>query len=260
MPTSPDPAPGAGAFEQRLERWTRESEALRAGSDAALDPEEAALLRYRRSTTGATPLPHPLISPERYDDLTRQQRRAALLMAVLLLLAPVLVVLGLVVDPTALQAAILVLLAPTLVGAAGAGRRIVVLGRRRQVTLRGGLADAWRDWMAARAEVEAIDHAAQARAALGANEPRMESLILALAEVGTRPGQETDVHTASREWIYRSAAKAVALAAAERQVEAASVRELESTTLQLAPSGDADALDHALRAARELSLDEHDEK
>lgn len=249
---------GARSFGRRLEQWVRDSAELRAmvrwGRNPAT-PEEAALARYRRSRTGEVSLPHPGVSAYRYQALGRRQRTLVTRMLVMAgVLAPLLVVLGVVLDPVAAQVAAWVALAPILVLLARDAHELTRTGRERHLSLKGGLADAWSDWVDARDQLEALDGASQARAALGANEARMHTLVLSLGRAEARPDhQDTEEHVASREWVYRSAAKASALAAAEQELEATARRQVDSGELRLAPDGDLDSLDHALDSTRALT-------
>lgn len=249
-----DNEPRAASFGRRLQKWVRDSAELRSLWDAAhlpTTPEEATVRRYRRSRTLEVALPHPAISQRRYDVLTEHQQAAARRVMLASLLVPLLVVLGVVVGPLAAQVAIWALLVPTAGVLAHQGRALSRIDAERRLAMSGGLADAWSDWVTAREQLEALEGAAQARAALAANEGRMHSLVLALARSQT--DQETAEHAASREWVYRSAAKAMALAEAEQELEAATQRHVDAGDLQLAPEGDLDALDHAVDTARELT-------
>lgn len=256
---SDEPDPGGKSFGRRLERWVRDSTELRAVSKWArgvpATPEEASLLRYRRSRSAEVALPHPAISPHRHDALSRRHRDLTRrLLVSLLLVAPLLVVLGVVVEPVAAQVLVWALLVPLTGLALHHGRALGRLHQQRHLTLKGGLADAWSDWVAAREQLEALDGAAQSRSALAANEARMQALVLALGQADARPDhQDTEEHAASREWVYRSAAKAMALAEAERELEAATQRHVDAGDLQLAPEGDPESLDLALDTTRALT-------
>lgn len=258
---------GGRSFGRRLEKWVRDSAELRAlvvqsARGLAGSPEDLAVRRYHRSGTALVPLPHPNVSPYRYDLLSRRHRELSLQLTVTLALLPALLGLGFVISPLAAQVVTWSLLLPL---AALAAQRVAGLRRldeERHLHLRGGLADAWGDWVKARQVVEGLDNASQARAAIAANEARMQALVLALGRAEAQPHhRDTADHAASREWVYRTAAKAVALARAEKELEEAMQRQVDAGDLQLAPEGDVDALDQALDAARELTrgLDEPDQ-
>ncbi|WP_110240099.1 hypothetical protein [Nocardioides gilvus] len=252
-----DPGPGDKTFGRRLERWTRDAAELRSRIASAgglvRTPEETALRRYQRSTTSEVALPHPSVSPRRYAALNQRHRELSTQLGLAVLLAPVLLIVGVAVGPLAAQFAIWALLLPVVALAAHRGRALRQLDAERHLALRGGLADAWRDWLAARDKVEALDGASQARAAIAANDLRMQALVVALGRADGVPGhQDTKEHAASREWVFRSAAKASALAEAERELEAATQRQVDAGELQFAPDGDLDELDQALEAARQL--------
>ena len=247
---------GGSAFGRRIERWTQDSAQLQGTSELVQgSAEDATVRRYQGSTTGKVSLPEPSISPRRYEALRQRQRDLGRrLVATLVLIVPLLVVLGVVVGPLAVQLAIWALLVPTAGLMIHDGRAIRRINQERHLTLKGGLADAWAAWGDARAELESLDNTSQARAAMAANELRMQSLVLALGQAEARPGhQDTEEYAASREWVYRSAAKAVALAAAERELEVSTQRHVDAGDLQIAPEGDFGALDHALDTARELT-------
>ncbi len=258
---SADEDSDASAHSRRLAKWASDSADLRAATAAPGDPdvvpEVAAMARYRRSRTTVVRLPHPMVSARRYDALTRRRSELARRTTLLLLLTPLLVVLGAVLDPLALQVAIWALLLPAA-GVAVHHRRVVrAIDRERHVTLRGGLADAWSDWVAARAQLQALDHASQARAALGANEDRMHTLVLALGRADAAPDhRDAEEHAASRAWVYRSAATAGALVAAEQDLELESRRDAATSILEIAPDGDIHTLEHALDTARALARDD----
>lgn len=227
---------------------------LSSGGGLARTPEETAVRRYQRSRTKEVALPHPSVSSFRYDALNRRHRELTTQLTVASVLVPILIILGVAVGPLAAQLAIWALLLPALALMAHRAMTLHQLGKERHLTLQGGLADAWKDWVDAREKVEALDGAAQARAAIAANDPRMQTLVLALARADVTPGhRDTQEHAASREWVFRSAAKATALAAAEHELEAAMQRQADAGELQFAPDGHLDELDHALEAARELS-------
>lgn len=251
-----DHEPGVASFARRLERWTHDSAQLQEESALVLAPtEDATVRRFQRSTTGKTDLPEPSISYRRYEAL-RQRRRelSRRLRVTLVLIVPLLAVLGMVVGPIISKVAIWALLAPVAGLLLHDSRAIRRIDRARHLTLEGGLADAWKAWATARAELESLDNASQARAAMAANELRMQALVVALGRAESRPGHQDRVeHAASREWVYRSAAKAVALVIAERELEATTQRQIDAGDLQIAPEGDLEALDHALDTARELT-------
>lgn len=170
------------------------------------------------------------------------------------LVVPLLAALGVVVGPVAVKVAVWALLVPVAGLLFHDSRAIRRINHERHLTLEGGLADAWAAWVTARAELESLDNASQARAAMAANELRMQALVLTLGRAEARPDhQDTEEHAASREWVYRSAAKAVALVTAERELEATTQRQVDAGDLQVAPEGDLGALDHALDTARELT-------
>ncbi|MFS3130059.1 hypothetical protein ACLM5J_16785 [Nocardioides sp. Bht2] len=214
-----DDEAAASAHSRRLAKWTRDADDLRAASappdDPETAPEVAAMARYRRSRTGVIRLPHPLVSARRYGALTRRRhelnRRSALAVALL----PVLIVIGALLDPLAAQVAIWALLVPSAGAVIHYRRKIRAIDAERQITLRGGVADAWSDWLAARTRLEQLDDASQARAQLGASEDRMHALVLTLS---------TDENHAARDWVYRNAAGANALAATEQRLELETVR------------------------------------
>lgn len=250
--------PAGPTFGRRLERWTRDAAELRSKLSSAgglvRTPEETAVRRYQRSRTGQVALPHPALSSHSYDALTRRNRELGTQIGLALLLVPALIVAGVAVGPVAAQVAIWSLLLPVVALLAHRAAALRRLSAERHLTLQGGLADAWKDWVDAREKVEALDGAFQARAAIAANEPRMQALVLTLGRADAKPGhKDTKEHAASREWVFRSAAKALALADAERELEAATQRQVDAGELQFAPDGDLDELDHALEAARELS-------
>lgn len=249
---------GGKSFGRRLEKWVRDSAELRAFVQSARGlsgtPEELAVRKYRRSSTAEMALPHPNVSQHRYELMTRRHRELSNQLAGALVVLPVLLTLGLLVGPLAAQVTLWALMLPALAVAAHRARELGRLNAERHLPLQGGLADAWKDWVTARETLESLDGAVQARAALGANESRMQSLVLALARAESRPNhRDTEEHAASREWVYRSAAKAIALATAEQELEEATQRQVDAGDLQLAPDGDLDALDQALDAAHELT-------
>lgn len=246
----------SGAFGRRLERWTHDSAQLQGGSELVRESsEDATVGRLQGSRTGRVDLPEPSISPRRYETLSQRQRDLNRRLVVTLgLVAPLLVILGVLVGPIAAQVAVWALLAPAAGLAFHDGRASRRISHERHLELEGGLADAWAAWVTARSQLESLDNASQARAAIAANEPRMQALVLALGRAEARPDhQDTEEHAASREWVYRSAAKAVALAAAERELEAATQRQVDAGDLEIAPEGDLTALDDALDTARELT-------
>lgn len=254
-----DQDPQGRSFGRRLQKWARDSAELRARWGSAegppSSPEEATLRGYRRSTTAEVALPSPSISQRRYDALGERRHGLLVRLALAVLAVPVLAVLGLLVDPLTAQVATWALLVPLVAMAAHHGRALRRLDDERHLTFQGGLADAWGDWLAARDRLGALEGASQARAALAANEARMQALVLVLGRAESDPAhQDSEEHKASREWIYRSAAKAACLAAAEQELEAATQREVDAGDLRLAPDGDLDALDHALDTARELTV------
>lgn len=244
-------------FTRRLEKWARESADLQSLVQSARGlgtPEETAVRKYRRSSTGDVALPHPNISAYRHDLLTRRQRTLSTHLVVLLLLVPVLAGVGLAVDPLVAKLLIGALLLPVVALAAQRVAALTRLNAERHLTLRGGVADAWRDWVSARHVLESCDGASQARAALAANESRMQALVLVLGRAEAQPNHhDTEEHKSSREWVYRTAAKAVALARAEQELQEATQRQVDAGELSFAPDGDLDALDAALDTARELS-------
>ena len=253
-----DPVPGEKAFGRRLERWSRDAaelgSRLSAGRGLLRTQEQTVVRRYQRSRTKEVTLPHPSVSSYRYAALNRRHGELTTQLTVASVLVPVLIVLGVTVGPFAAQVAIWALLLPALALVAHRAMALQRLSKERHLTLHGGLADAWKDWVDAREKVEALDGAAQARAAVAANDLRMQTLVLALARADATPGhRDTPEHAASREWVFRSAAKASALAAAEHELETATQRQVDAVELQYAPDGDLDQLDHALEAARELS-------
>lgn len=249
----------AGSFGRRLEKWTRDSAELQGGSELALgtssSPEEATVRRYELSTTAKVDLPEPSMSQSRYEASSQRHRDLSRrLVLTLVLVVPLLAVLGVVVGPIAMKVAILALLVPVAGLMFHDSRALGRINHERHLTLQGGLADAWSAWVSARAQLDSLDNASQARAALAANEPRMQALVLALGRAEARSDhQDTEEYAASREWIYRSAAKAVALATAERELEANTQRQVDAGDLQIAPEGDLGALDHAIDTARELT-------
>lgn len=168
------------------------------------------MARYRRSGTPVVRLPHPLVSERRYAALSERRRELVRRSRLLTALVPVLLVLGAVIDPLAAQAAVGALLLPTAGLAVHDRRAARRLDEQRQVRLRGGAADAWADWLAARDALAALPHATDARASLAVTEDRMHSLVLALADSTSPDTSDT------REALYRAAATAVALADAAR--------------------------------------------
>ncbi|WP_185995093.1 hypothetical protein [Nocardioides campestrisoli] len=246
------------SFGRRLEKWVRDSAELRElwGSvrGTPSSPEEASLRRYRRSTTREVALPHPSISQRRYDALSQRHRELVVRLVLGLMSVPLLLVLGAVVDPVAARVAIWALVVPVIALGVHHGRALARVATERHLTLKGGLADAWGDWVTARDQLDALEGAAQARAALAANEARMQALVLALGRAESHPDhRDTEEHRESREWVFRSAAKALSLATAEKELEAAIRSEVAAGDLGLAPDGDLDALDQALDTARELT-------
>lgn len=255
-----DHTPSVGNFGRRVEKWVRDSAELRAwmqqarGLGVPATPEEAALRRYHQSRTKEIALPHPSVTPARYEALQARHREVNRRLVLAALLIPVVAVVALVVSPVAAQAAIAALILPLLGLAAHDARALARLTAERHLTLRGGLADAWGDWVRSRAQLEALDNASQARAALGINEARMQALVTTLARAEERPDhRDTEEHAASRQWVYLTAAKAVALAQAEQELEAATQRHLDAGDLRMAPDGDPAALDEALQATREIT-------
>lgn len=252
-----DSEPAGASFERRREKWAQESADLTAAATPTDGSSpEATVRRYQRSRTAPVSLPSPRISPLRYDALSQRHHALSRRRALLLLLVPVLVVLGVVVDPVVAKVVAWALLLPLAVAVVRHTRALAQIEDERHVELRGGLADAWRDWCSARTELEAIDTASQARAALGANESRMESLVAALAQVDAAGRHDSAEHAASRAWVHTTAAKAVALTVAERQLATAVHDRTRAGELQVAPDGDTDALDRALTTARELTHDD----
>lgn len=243
---------GADSYSGRLEGWARESAELHAdmgtsGGDVVGEvgaSEEIAMRRYRRSSTRPTRLPNPLVSAYRYEMLTRRRRALVLRLVGALLALPVLVGLCLWVDPDAAQIALGALLVVPTGVVLHHVRALTRLERERHVRLQGGLADAWRDWLEASAQVEAFDGASQARAALSANEARMQTLVAALGEGdASSAARDSAEHAAASEWVYRSAATAVALARAAQLQSAVE-------PLTLAPDGDTESLEQALEGTR----------
>lgn len=252
--------PEGNTFGRRLEKWARESADLRAWVQQAAGvpstPEAAALRRYQRSKTHAVALPHPTLTPRHYDALGDRHRALVRRMVVASVALPLLITLGVVLGPVAAKIAVLSLLIPLAGLLVHHARELNALEQERHVTLKGGLADAWADWVRARDQIDALEHASQARAALGINEGRVHHLILVLAQAEAEPDhRDTDEHRASRSWVYETAAKAVALAAAEAELERTTRLQVSAGDLEVAPDGDAEALDHALEAARELTRD-----
>lgn len=247
---------GAETFGRRLERWTRDSAELREQSGSSLtSPEDATVRSYQSSTTGKTDLPEPSISQRRYEALSQRLRALSRrLVLSLVLVIPLLAVLGVVVAPVAAKVATWALLVPVAGLMLHDSRELGRINDERHLTLQGGLADAWAAWVSARAQLESLDNASQARAALDANELRMQTLVLALARAESRPDhQDTEEHATSREWVYRSAAKAVALATAEHELDVTTQHRVDAGELAVAPEGDFDALDHAIDTARALT-------
>ncbi len=247
---------GAATFGRRLERWAHDSAQLQGKAESVREStEEVTVRRYQRSTTGKIDLPEPSISSRQYEAATQRVRDLSRrLVVTLVLVMPLLAILGVVVGPFAAQVAIWALLVPVAGLLVHDSRAIRQINHERQLTLKGGLADAWAAWVSARARLETMDHASQARAAMAANELRMQALVLALGRAEARPDhRDTEEHATSREWVYRSAAKAVALATAERELEASTQLQVDAGDLQIAPEGDLGALDHALDTARELT-------
>lgn len=255
-----DHSPSVGNFGRRVEKWVRDSAELRAwmqqarGLGAPATPEEAALRRYHQSRTKEVALPHPSVTPARYDALEARHREVNRRLVLALLLIPLVAVLAIVVSPVAAQVAVAALVLPLVGLVAHDSRALTRLTEERHLSLQGGLADAWGDWVKARARLDVLDHASQARAALGVNEGRMQALVQTLARAEARPDhRDTDEHAASRQWVYRTAAKAVALAQAEQELEEATQRHLDAGDLAMAPDGDPTALDEALQATREIT-------
>lgn len=240
---APDDEGRASEHARRLERWSREAAEIRAAGASPDDPdvplEQAALARYNRSTTRLVRLPHPAVSARRYAALTRRRRELLTRTAVLVALFPVLAVLALVLDPVAAKVAMTVLLLACGAVAVHHLRSASRLESERHVQLRGGVADAWRDWLDARQRLEQLHTATAARAAIGATEDRMRLLVL---ELSREPGAGSDP---ARHWVHRTSANAVALAAAEER------RALD-------PGDRADAVRRALDTARELEQGEAD--
>lgn len=258
---APDlPSAGKG-FGRRLEKWARDSTELRALWDSARGvpaaPEEKALRRYHRSSKSEVALPHPAITQRRYEALSQRNRELGWRMSLALLAIPLLVALGVVVGPQvalAVQVAIWALVVPVTGLVVHDVRAREAVNTERRMALKGGLAEAWGDWVAAREKLDSIEGASQARTALATNEPRMQALVLALARAESRPNhRDTAEHAESREWVYRSAAKAKALAEAEQELDDATQSHVDAGDLELAPDGDLEALDHALDTARELT-------
>src|SRR5690606_10141753 len=106
------------------------------------------------------------VSSFRYDALNRRHRELTTQLTVASVLVPILIILGVAVGPLAAQLAIWALLLPALALMAHRAMTLHQLGKERHLTLQGGLADAWKDWVDAREKVEALDGAAQARAAI----------------------------------------------------------------------------------------------
>lgn len=251
--------PGA-AFGRRLEKWVRDSAELRAwlqqtrGLGVPATPEEAALRRYQQSRRKEVALPHPSVTPARYDALQARHREVNRRLTLALLLVPLVALMAIAISPVVAQLAVASLVLPLVGLAAHDARLLARLTEERHLSLSGGLAEAWGDWVRARAQIEALDNASQARAALGVNEARMQALVMTLARAEARPGhRDTPEHAQSRQWVYRTAAKAVALAQAEQELEAATQRHLDAGDLRMAPDGDPAALDEALQATREIT-------
>lgn len=243
---------GGSAFARRLEKWTRDSADLQSTGAAPNTPEEAARKRYERSRTRSVALPHPALSPAQYDALGRRRSTVLTRLTVILLAMPVVVTLAVLVGPVAAQVALWALLVPLTGAAAHQSATLARIEQQRHLRLTGGLADAWSDWGSARDHLDELGTPTQARAAIGANEARMQALVVGLS----RSGDDTAEHQASRAWVYDTAAKAVALAQAERAIAAGAVRELALDDLRLAPDGDTDSLDRALATARALEADD----
>lgn len=255
-----DQYPGVHSFGRRVEKWVRDSAELRAwvqqarGLALPATPEEAALRRYHQSRTKQIALPHPSVTPARYEALQARHRELNRRLVLTALLIPVVALVAVVISPVAAQVAVATLILPLLGLAVRDSAVRARLTDEGHLTLRGGLADAWGDWVRSRAQLEALDNASQARAALGINEARMQALVTTLARAEERPDhRDTEEHTASRQWVYLTAAKAVALAQAEQELEAATQRHLDAGDLRMAPDGDPAALDDALQATREIT-------
>lgn len=248
---------GGSGLGGRLEKLVRDSAELRAWAQQVRQPatsEASTLRRYRRSRTGEVALPHPALTARHHAVI--EQRRQVLMRRMLAasLAVPLVITLGVLLGPAVVQAAVLALLVPLAGLLVHHGRELAVLEKERHLTLRGGLADAWSDWLRATAEIESLEHASQARAALGVNEARMHHLVLALGSAEQQSDHsDTEEHRASRAWVYETAARAVALAAAERELERTTRLEVDADQLRIAPEGDAEALADALEAARALA-------
>ena len=251
-----DHEPEGSTFERRREKWAQEAADLRAAGSFDDSSPEATVRRYERSRTASVALRAPTLSPQRYHALSRRHRALGRRRALLMLLVPVVIVAGVMIDPLVAKVVVWALLVPLVALVLHHTREIARIEQQRHLVLRGGLADAWHDWLAAREELEAVDAAAQARAALGVNEPRMESLVVALAQADAAGLRDTPEHAESRAWVHATAAKAVALAAAERKLGTVLEGRSAVAELQVAPDGDTDALDQALAAARELGRDD----
>lgn len=247
---APDDESGS-AHSRRVAQWARDSAEFRPDADVP-DGDDAAqaLMRYRRSRTTVVRLPHPLFPASRHRALDEGRRQLARRVAILLILEPLLVVLAVVVEPLALQLAIGALALVDLGVVVHHRSAVRAIDRERHITLHGGLADAWSDWLVARERLAVLDDASQARAALDVNEDRMRTLVAALGTSAPQP--ETDQFAASEDWVYRSAATAGALVAAEQRLELERRQDVDAGILAVAPDGDLDALQHALDNARAL--------
>lgn len=257
MPEAPDPR--RSAFSERREQWSRESAELRDSSRAPGTSVEATVTGYRRSRTGRTKLPAPALARSTYDALSRRHRSRVVGLCAALVVLPVLLVLALVVDPVVVTIVLLALLVPVGAFALHQGVSAARLEEQRHLLLRGGLADAWRDWLTARDTLAGLSHASQSYAAVAANEVKMETLVLTLARADADSShRDSPAHAASRDWVFQNAAKAVALVAAEQELDALQQSHTAAGELDLAPDGDDDALDRALETARALraSVDE----
>ena len=251
MPDAPEPR--RSAFSERREQWSRESAELRDSSRAPGTSVEATVNGYRRSRTRRAKLPAPALARSTYEALSRRHRSRVVGLSAALIVLPVLLVLALVVDPMVLTIGLLALLLPVGAFAVHQGVSASRLEEQRHVVLRGGLADAWRDWLSARDTLAGLSHASQSYAAVAANEVKMETLVLALGRADADSShRDSESHAASRAWVFQNAAKAVALVAAEQELDALQRGQAATGELEFTPDGDDDALDQALEAAREL--------
>src|SRR5690606_10252833 len=105
--------------------------------------------------------------PSRYAALTQRCRELNKQATLMWLLVPAILVLGAVSGPVAVQAGIWALLLPLIALLMHRIKSVRRMNAERHLPLEGGLADAWRDWVAARDKIDSLDGAAQARAALG---------------------------------------------------------------------------------------------